>query len=284
MLHQSNGWGLIISNVADGTRPANAFGTSITPGNNTFPAYTQIMTATSDEAFMIEININANDVSTAARDTLVTIGFDFAGGTTYADMTIADLIGSCATGFISGAGVLGIGMTYRFPVRVPAGTTIAAKASVNNATVGTLSVWVKLFCKPDRPELVRYGTFVRTYGATEATSTGTAITPGTTSDGTYVDLGAISDDIWAWEVGYGINNATINARSIHVDLAVGDATTKKIAILNHPIATGTSETMSKAQALAYLAGHNGDHVYVRSQVGSGAADTGNSVIAYGVGG
>lgn len=280
----SNSWGSILSNVTDGTRPANAFGTSITPGNNSYPAYTEIMADTSDEAFLLEVNINANDVLTAARDTIVTLGFDFGGGTTYGDMTISDLLGSCATGFVSGAGILGIGVTYRFPVRIPAGTAIAAKASVNNATVGTLSIWLKLFCQPSRPELVRAGTFVRTYGATTASSSGTAITPGTTSDGSYVDLATLADDIWAWEFGYGVNNGAMNARSIHVDIAHGDASNKKIAILNHPIATGSSETLSKAAALAYSDATSGDHVYARAQVGTGAADTGYSVIAYGIGG
>ena len=45
--------------------------------------------------------------------------------------------------------------------------------------------YTKLFGKPTRPELLRVGTKVQTYGAVTASTSGTAITPGTNAMGAY---------------------------------------------------------------------------------------------------
>lgn len=280
MLHHSNCWQKVMSSVADGTRPVvTLWGTSITPGNNTYGTYTEIMadSLVTDEAFMIDIFFSANAVAATSRDTLVTIGVDFAGGTTYTDMEIPHLLAT-------GASVANIGKQwygYRFPLRIPAGSAIAAKASVNNVTVGTLGVSCVLYGKPSAPELVRYGTFVRAYGADTANSRGTLVTAGTVSEGSWTDLGTLADDIWAWEFGYGTDSSSLANAWRHVDIGVGS--TQKVVIPNAVVSSDNGESISKTHALWYGDAKSGEHVHGRIQH-SNAADSNASLIAYGIGG
>lgn len=285
----SNEWGLIISSVADGTRPVGNMGTSITPGNNTYGSYAQLLSATSDDAFGILININSNEVNATARDALVTIGVDPAGGSSYTD-TIVDLAASSANLYILADPGMG-GIWYYFPLKIKAGSTVAAKATVNNATVGTLRVQCMLYCQPSHPELLRVGSYVRTYGSTPASSAGTSFTSGGASEGAWTDVGTIAagDNPWWWEVGFTINNGTMAQNAYHLDLGIGAAggTGVKVAIMNCPVITSTGETVGKGAPPygtgMYKQATAGDHVFVRGQA-SGTPDTGIGVIAYGCGG
>lgn len=281
MLDRSNSWGVIITNFADGTQPPTAPGTSVTPAasSGAYPAYLEILGNTSDETFFMEVTFSGNDTAAEARNTLVKLGFDFAGGTTYTDLEISDLMASCAS-TMAGAGG-GLGITYSFPIRLPAGTAVAATASTESATARTLSVWIRLYGKPSHPELIRYGTEVRTYGSTFASSSGTVITPGTAAEGAYADLGTLADDVWWWEFGVGVSDSTMAARVLHFDLSVGDATNKKAVIQNALVATTASETITKLGSGAYCETKSGDHVYGRAQ-NSASNDSNYSMIAYGV--
>lgn len=273
-----NEWGLVISSVADGIRPTTPWGTALTPGNNTYGSYVQVLAATSAETYLMRIVINAFAVSAAARDALVTIGIDPAGGTSYVDF-ITDLMASCAHTYTSGP------VVYEFPIRVPAGATLAAKASVNNATVGTGSVAIELWGAPSRPELVKAGSFVQTFGAVAASSRGTTVTIGTTSEGSWTQIGsALTVPLWHWEWGMGANNTTILGNGIHVDVGIGDASNKKIVINNAYVNTTTVETITKPASARPGLGAVGDIVYVRGQCGPSTPDAAASFIVYGVGG
>lgn len=281
MLHESNSWGIIISNVASDAQPSATPGTAITPGNNTYPAYVEILPNTSDDTYLLEVYFYGLGASAVARDGICTLGFDFSGGTTYTDMTISDLAcGNCCPS------LSGLGVGYRFPIKVPAGTAIAAKCSVNNATVGTLYVVVTLWGKPVRPELVRAGSFVRTFGAVTATSKGTDYTAGTASEGTYTaSLGTTVDDLWAWESGVCVNDSTFGGGSDYIDVATSDdgGTTKRLVIQNMITFCGSTEFINKGPALSYAEIKTGATIYVRGRNGGGV-NSGTSAIVYGVGG
>jgi hypothetical protein len=271
--------GLIIQSHS----PAVSPGATLTPGNNTYGAYVQVQGALSDECYEVWININTVNVSASAKDCLVTIGLDPAGGTAYADF-IVDLYASCASVYAAGAIPFG-GISYVFPVRIPAGATVAAKASVNNATVGTANVQMRFKCRPTRPDLIRVGSYVKTFGSAPVSSSGTAVTPGTSAEGTYVQLGTVAagDHLWFWQLGVGINNATISANSPFWDLAIGDGTNKRNVIVDLPVATSVQESIAYSNPGAYAQGNAGDSIYARAW-SVGAPVTGHSAIAYGVGG
>lgn len=274
-----NEFGLIIASASGA--PSASIGASTTPGNNSYGSYSSIMSGATvtDDVYGLWIIVNTGFVSGSARDILITIGLDPAGGTSFSDW-ITDLAGSCAANY-GGATSAG-GVKYFFPLFIKSGTAIGAKSSVNNATVGTVSVGVKLLCRPSRPDLLRLGTQVRTYGSTAASSSGTAVTVGGASEGAWTSLGTVAagDRPWFWTVGVGINNATMNNNGLHVDFGIGDGSNKRIVIQDQLILTSTTETISAEYPGAYAKACPGDVVYGRAQGPS--AVTGTSMIAYGV--
>jgi hypothetical protein len=224
------------------------------------------------------ININSFSTSAAAKDTLVTIGVDAAGGTTYTD-TIPTLIGSCSGGTVAG------GIWYYFPLWIRAGSSIAAKAQVNNATAGTGRVYMQLFGRPKRPEMVRVGSYVDAFGISTATSAGTAITPGTTSEGAWTQLGAATTkDYWWWQASMGVNDTTMSAIMYGADLAVGSASEKRVVIDQLIVSCTSSEQLNTYLPVNCEAEtKSGDLIYGRAQC-SGTADAGTSMAAWALGG
>lgn len=280
-----NEFNLRINSVTDGTQPATTLGPSIVPGNNTYGSYVTLITGSlvTDDAFGIVICANGNNTSTAARDTIMTIGLDAAGSNNYTDF-IQHLLVTDA-GQLTASNAHAGAVWYYFPVFIKAGSSIGAKASVNNATVGNFQCFVTLFCQPTRPELVRAGSFVRTFGADTANSRGTLITEGTSSEGSWTELGTITDSrLWFWEVGFGANNAATSAGAHFVDVGLGDPNANiKLAIQNSYHYFSTLEAAGKRQNInSYRTGVIGNKVYGRSQAST--AEISASLIAYGVGG
>lgn len=269
------------------TAPSQNPGTLITPGQNTFPTYAEILAGASvlDDCYEVLVNINSNSVSTANRDTLVNIGVDPAGGTSWTTL-IPNLLASCA-GSWAQSGNGGFGVTYRFPLFVKAGSSIAAQASINNATVGNLRVLIGLSAKPSRPDMMRYGTYIEAIGAVTASSRGTLVTAGLNgSDGTYTSLGTTSKHLWGWQVGFGTDDATMSNNAIYADLAVGNGTNFNTMLYRQAIMATSAEGLMKPP-IFFGGGREVaavSTIYGRLANGSASNDTNVSMIAYGVGG
>lgn len=282
----SNEWGRIIPSVADGTRPSAAFGATITPGNNSYGSYVSLLAGSSltDDCYGIAINFNSNNTSAQARDTIATIGLDPAGGSSFTDF-ILDLLCSSAGSFTGGNNAGTGGVWYWFPIFIKAGTSIGCKASINNGTVGTLRANLWCCCRPKRPELVRVGTFVDTLGSTPASSSGTAITPGTTSDGAWTQAGSnVSKGYFYLEWGWGDNTSTMTNNTNYVDIGVGDGTNNRVVAAGCRAHTDSAEAIGKPLmqgAFADIA--PGDGLYLRAQTGPNAASTTASFAIYAVG-
>lgn len=289
MASRVNEFALIVPSVADGTRPAGGttIGAAVTPGNNAYGSYAQVIAgaAVTDDVYGVWININGFAASTILTDCLVTLGIDPAGGTTFTDW-INHLLCSCGGDrYVHGA-TQGGGISYYFPIFLKAGTSIGAKASMNNGAPPNVGVQVVLFCRPTRPELLRVGKFVRTFGEVTASSRGTLITPGTAAEGAWTQLGiAIAEPLWCWDFGCGLNDTAILGNSYVCDIGIGDGSNKKVAIRDGLWSTSTTEAAVKHLPLnPYRQAAVGDIVYARSQVGPSGADVDFSMIAYGVGG
>lgn len=262
-------------------RPSSSRGATITPGNNTYGSYATVLgTPLASDAYAIEIMIQGINSSGAVTDSLTTIGLDQAGGTSYTDF-ISHLVTSGAGGVNAGAP-----FRYFFPVKIPAGSTIGAKGTINNATVGTQSVAVKLWTKPTRPEYMpKYGTYVTTFGEDTANSAGTSVTAGTTSNGSYTQLGsAVSGNpLWFWQFSYHQKNDVSWASPGHRgDLAHGDASNKIPIIEQQETYTTSTEAMAMYNCGEYRHVPVGSIIYAR--IWSGTSDTAFGAIAYGVGG
>lgn len=272
-------FGLVISN-ATSVSP----GAVVTPGNNTYGAYTQLLSGAqvTDTAYGFWVNVNSLAVSGAPRDALAKVAIDRAGGASYLDIA-SDLLVSCA-GSLSGVGLGGI--WYWIPLLIPAGSSVALAASVNNATVGTCSSFVRLMCKPTSLTPPRTASFMRSFGITPATSSGTAIVPnGAGGRSAYVQVGsALTESLWYWCIGAGCNNAAMSNNATTFDLAVGSSTTvNRLIVTEQTVIPTTAEVLGYTSQGAYGLAAINENVYIRAG-GQAVFPTGASCAAYGFGG
>lgn len=262
-------------------RPAVNYGTSVTPGNNTYGSYAQLISGASvtHDVYGILININSNSSVAASRNTLVTIGVDRAGGTSYTDI-IPHLLGSAASPLF---GACGPGIQYYFPLFIKAGSSIGAKASVNNGTVGTLRAYATLYGMPSRPDLIKVGSYVQAIGVTTGSSQGTTITSGTTSEGSWTSLGSPTKPCWWWQLGFGADDSSLN-ECYALDLSAGDASNKRIITEDFFVNVSTAEQISFGPLWGGLCNvATSDTIYGRMQC-KGSVDSSLSMAAYGLGG
>lgn len=268
-----------------GTRPAGGLGATLTPGNNTKGAYAQVLAAASVvyDIWFVHININSGATSGAARDILIDIGVDNAGGTAY-QVLIPNLLGSSASTLLLGGGI-----NYYFPIRIKAGSSIAARASVNNATVGTVRVYMRVLGNPVDPTRVKAGTYVDAVGITAASSSGTAVTTGTTSEGAWTSLvSSTTRDAWWWQLGMGVNDATITNRLMYFgDLGVGTSG-NQVPIIRDQVWTAYNATEQfltpGRQVCCNVFVPAGTQVWGRLQASTGTANSNLSLAGYYVGG
>jgi len=253
-------------------------GTVVTPGNNTKGSWAQCLTAANvaNDVSLIHINVNNAAVSATARDIILDVGVDEAGGTAYV-VKIADLIGSCA-GTNDGSG----GINYIFPLAIKAGSTIAVQASCNGNTSG-FRVWIKVYGKPRNPAALRVGSRVETLGVVSASSCGTAVTAGQASVGAWTSIGTLTNVAWWFQAGMGVNDSTMTSQCYVLDIAVGSSGEKPL-IVGQLWITNSVETNSSA--LYWPAEHEvpaGAQIYARLWC-SGVPDSNLSVAVYALGG
>ncbi len=257
-------------------RPSGTIGAAIAPGNNTYGSYTQVLSSSdvSKDLVGLWLMFHSGSTAAAARDIIATIGVDPAGGTSYTEV-IPHLLVSCCDAYSNA------GTQFFFPIRIKSGSSVGCKGSVNNATVGTFRVLAQGFGVPRNEMECRAGSRVEAIGAVTASSCGTAVTPGTTSEGSWTDLGTLTYDAWWLQCGMGCNNSAMTFVQYHMDLAVGDASNKQIVMQDILVRTTGSETLgmpyqpSPNQVIAKA----GEHVYGRLQC-SGTADSGITMAAY----
>ena len=266
-----------------GIRPSSNFGTTVTASAtpNTYGTYTSLITAIGFEVWGIAININTG--STAATDvrSLLTIGKDEAGGSSFTDY-IPDLICGKASTFDNFSG-----FNYYFPMLFKSGSSIGAKLQSSVASQ-TIRVSIRAFGAPAYPEATKVGSILETFGVVAATSEGTALTPGTTSEGVFTaaltaNKGVAAREFWWWQLGYSISNTVAVAQLLHVDVYAGDATTKRRIIEPCVVRVDTGEAMCCDPHIGSATIASGDLVYARSQ-SSATPETGHTVAVYAVAG
>ncbi len=262
-------------------RPSATAGAQVIPGNNTYGDYLTVLgTPLANDCYMIDILVREVGVSGSATDSLTTIGIDRGGGTSFTD-TISHLLTSYAGEYGQNAG---IGYWYRFPLFIPAGSTIGAKGTINNATVGEQRVSVRCHCRPSNPRLVKSARFVRTYGQDTAASKGTAVTFGTASEGSWTEIGTVADThLWGWTMAGAIVNQAVAGTALGVmDMALGDASNKREYLVAHEVINSNIESHVQICHVQPGGCANGEKIYVRGQ--AGGSQTPWSAIVYAVGG
>lgn len=269
--------------TATATRPTTTgFGVSVTPGlQPTMGNWIQIASAANvtQEVYGISICVNNGATSATTRNILMDVGVDNAGGTAY-QVVIPFLL--CGNSTPYGLGSSGI--WYYFPLYIPRGSSVAVRAQ--GTTTTAFNVYATLFGQPRRPDSIRCGSKVFSFGEVTATSSGTPVTLGTTAEGAWTQVGtATTMALWWWQVGYSCIDTTMSAAIIHADVSAGTAASKKILLENCIIQTTAAEQISTNQNMmnSYNNVAAGDLIYVRGQ-SSGTPDTSTGFIAYGLGG
>lgn len=276
-------WDTPLYSTADGTRPAAGMGASVTP-NATANTYGTPVTLISGASLIYDccdLFICVNNVATSAvaRDCVVALLTDPAGGTSYS--SIADLVCGPASGYVV-ANVGGGGVCFRFPLWIRAGTSIGVAAAVNSATVTAINAFCRVSGRPSDPDTEFVGTYLDQYGVSLATSAGTVVTPGGASEGAYTLIGTLTRPAKVIDFGVGINDATMTAATIDFDIAIGDGTTNRVVIPNKPVFTSGIEASTKSESPTRCKGATGQGIYARAQC-STTPDSNYSVAAYVVG-
>lgn len=260
-------------------------GSSITPGaSNAQGSWSQLASSANiaNEVGAIHFRAYGGATSTAAKPQLLDVGIDPAGGTSYTPILSDMQIGMSPALTSPGA------MEFFFPIRIPAGASVAARIRGANATAGTVRLPTTFYGRASNGLALPVGSFTETLGANTGTSLGTSITPGNAAEGSWTDLGATTRDMWWWQLGYCINNSTVTAEYTYFELAFGDASNKtSIFKVMHGGTTTESVGLSYLSHLlwpaAYCPVKAGEHIYVRARC-INAPDTGYSVTVTGVGG
>lgn len=271
-----NSFGLVTPSWGT-SRPATSMGTQITPGNGSYGTAGSFTASLNFDAYGILLNVNTGNTSGVPRALALRIGVDPSGGTSY-QYIINDLLAGAAIGMTGGLG----GIWYYFPIFIPAGSRVSVAGYQNNTS--GLYVNAQFMQKPSSPEALRIASYCETIGATN--NAGTAITPGTTSEGSWTLVGTTTKPCWWWQFAVQIDVADTawNAGNIFCDIAVGDATNKDIILLDQIVnTTGNEQTSSMLSVLgAERDVPAGSSIYARLQH-SGTVDT-TTIAAYGCGG
>jgi hypothetical protein len=267
-----------------GTNPSSTPGTSIVPGaSNAEGSWTQVATGANIAAdvYGLSLQVFGGATSATAKNHLLDIGVDPAGGTSYTAVISNLQVGSSPALTVAGA------REYFFWFYIPAGASVAVRVQGNQATAGTVRVVVRFYGRPKAPEMVPRGSFSETFG-TITNSNGQSVTPGNAADGSWTLLGTTTQDLWWWQLGYGIDNATVTAEYTYIELAFGDVS-NKVTIFKMMHVGTTGETAGLAMqtqlvpAAAYQPVPAGAGIYVRMRCNN-APDTGYHVTVVGIGG
>jgi hypothetical protein len=259
-------------------------GTGITSGAaNTKGSTVSLLAGASvtEDVYGVAVGFSGGNAAATVRQYLSDLFIDPAGGTSWqASPIIPDLISNSPS-------LLNGGYWYYFPLFVKSGSAFGSRTQCSAASAA-LRVMLRLFGKPNKPELCKTGAFVRSFGVTAASSNGTTITPGTSAMGSYTaSLGTTSDDLWWWQCGHATNDTTQTAVGYLLDVDAGDAT-NKYKCAQHVLVSqnNTAEQNGKAAfGLVPPIRHmkSGANIYMRAAC-SGTPDSSITVAAYGLGG
>lgn len=266
-----------------GANPASTIGNSVVPGASSAEgSWTQVASSANiaNDVYGIYIQVHTGATSAAAKLHVLDIGVDPAGGTSYSAI-ISDLV--CGNSpSLTQAG----NREFYFPFFIKAGSSVAVRVSGSAATAGTIRVAVRFYGQRSNPTAFPVGTISESLGVSG--TSGTSITPGNASDGSWTSIGATTNALWWWQLGYQVNNTAMTAEYVYLDLAWGDATNKH-TIFRIMHGGTTSETCGLAAqtqllwAAAYQPVPAGTNIYVRGRCNN-APDTGYQVGVIGIGG
>lgn len=138
---------------------------------------------------------------------------------------------------------------YFFPLNIPAGTRLSARAAGNGAANGALSTGINIFS--DAFQSAGCGSSIDTYGLNSATLLGTAVDPGGTANtkGVYSQLVASTfGDIGGIFATFDQQNTASGTASLAyylIDIAVGASGSETVIVPNIPMSVFIGGTITQ---------------------------------------
>jgi hypothetical protein len=265
-------------------------GVDITPGTGgAMGAWTDLLGATaSEDVYGIWLAFFNGALAGQSNPTLVDIGIDTAGGTSYSVLIPTLQAGSAR----SWGSAVNQGFYYYFPLFVPKGSRVAARAQQPLATAVSFTAQLMLLEKPTHPELVKIGTYVEAIGVDVANSRGTVLTfasPDARVQGPWVSLGLASKGGWFFQSVGGVDDSAISSNNQYIlDFALGDAVNKRMLVDDQWFGVGSGQESAASQfmpvPLCYATIPPGSELFVRGTSKNGGAETNVNAMVYLVGG
>lgn len=211
-------WQFGVNNYTGTPSSTGVVGTSVTAGaTNADGSAVTLLSALAQDAHYVVVGASGFASSGFDANTLLDILYDPAGGTSW-----SALINDLTVGFTASTGTgAGLSLIYHFPLYVPAGASIGARA--RNAGVGAtgrVSIWV--FGNPSRPDAWWCGQKVESLGINAAASKGTDVVPGASAGtyGSWTTIGTSTARYGSVQMGINGTDATAAAISYYFQLGI----------------------------------------------------------------
>jgi hypothetical protein len=227
--------------------------------------------------------MSGGNTTTAFRKHMVDVMIDPNAGVGNAGSTWSVFIANLAANspaFSTG----GVGFAYYFPIILPQGAALGARSqnSFNNfpcqIILGTPTL-------SSRVDVRKFGTQVQTLGATTSTTSGVAVTPGTSAKGSWsATLGTLTRDAFWFQLGILSDDSSMTENGYLFDLAAGPSQ-EKICIYDMMYGVvGSAEQAYKSfgQHPLQRVIASGSNLYARGAACGGAPSSAMSIVAYAV--
>lgn len=206
-------------------------GLSVTPGASDTEGADAVLATEAEitqDVYGILLSITDGSTSNQAKNHLLDLGWDPAGGTSYTYKVNNIVCGGSAVG-----GAARAGRVLWLPVRIPAGSEVAVRIQGSNATAGTVRVCAVFFGRPTHPEMCWAGSYSETIGAITG-SNGPTFTPGSSAaEGAWTSLGTTTRRLRYLLPSVQVNDASANAQMLLIDLAYDDGSGTKVIVIEH---------------------------------------------------
>lgn len=220
LLTQTNDWGWTYTNYGD---PSGAPGTAVVASTSSAdPTYYQVASSSdvANDVHFATFQVFRTQNTNGDNSSLMTIGIDPTGGTSYSDVIENIIVGGAHSlpGYASG-------LIFSFPLFIKAGSSVAVKLR-RIGTSPSPSVALKMYGLPSRPELVKSSAQIVTVGSvTTASSIGEIFTPANGSFSSWEALGSTTPfSTFFWQFGVQLADTEIAAHYGLFQLGYGDGT------------------------------------------------------------
>lgn len=234
--------GKILQQHNTGAAGALNIGTTVTTGSpsSTFGADVELIASTNFDAYWIEIMACDYALSATACEGMLTILI----GSDPEEILIENLLMGHCGGPNVAAIPAGLGKKWAFPLYIPSGSRIAARAA-GARTNTDLRVAVHIFGGHGMPPF-RVGNHVQSWPSSPSVPRGQSITPGASgAEGNWTEIAASASSGFCVVPSFQVaTDTTVTQRTYAFDIGIGASTQEQEIMQSYWYVTGTGEEMT----------------------------------------